>query len=182
MITLACLDTPRVWIGCLACYNAGYLMGDWYDADTADLVTPGDLHGRETQHEELWVMDHENFHGTIAGECSPHHAAQIAETLREIPAHERRPFAAWFSEYGDIGDDLAKALERFRDQFRGEHDSEADFARERAEEGLAAEEQQLLTRWPFDAIDWERASRELFCGAYSSIDAPGGGVYVFDVT
>ena len=27
---------PRVWIGCLACYNEGNLVGDWFDADVAD--------------------------------------------------------------------------------------------------------------------------------------------------
>ena len=31
--------TPRVWIGCLACYNEGRLVGDWYDAITADEIT-----------------------------------------------------------------------------------------------------------------------------------------------
>ena len=27
---------PAVWIGCLACYNAGRLTGDWYQATEAD--------------------------------------------------------------------------------------------------------------------------------------------------
>ncbi|MEU3708987.1 antirestriction protein ArdA [Streptomyces catenulae] len=170
-----------MWIGCLACYNAGRLVGDWYEADAADLVSGGDLHGRPTDHDELWVMDHENFLGAIVGECSPHHAAKIAKTLREILPYEHGPFAAWFSEYGDSGDDLAEDLERFRDEFRGQHDSEADFARVCAEEVLIGEEQQLLARWPFNGIDWDRAAVELFSGAYCSIDAPGGGVYVFDI-
>lgn len=51
---------PAVWIGCLACYNAGRLTGDWYQATEADEVTPARLHGGvSTTHEELWVMDHD---------------------------------------------------------------------------------------------------------------------------
>lgn len=30
--------TPRVWVGCLACCNAGRLVGDWSYAATADEV------------------------------------------------------------------------------------------------------------------------------------------------
>ena len=28
--------TPRAWIGCLACYNNARLVGEWFDAETAD--------------------------------------------------------------------------------------------------------------------------------------------------
>ncbi|WP_397333683.1 antirestriction protein ArdA [Ornithinimicrobium sp. INDO-MA30-4] len=31
--------TPRAWIGCLACYNNARLVGEWFDAETADEVT-----------------------------------------------------------------------------------------------------------------------------------------------
>ena len=64
--------TPRAWIGCLACYNEGRLVGDWYDAINADEVTTYDLHGahsRADSHDELWVMDHENI--PVSGEMSP---------------------------------------------------------------------------------------------------------------
>ena len=45
MTTSSATDTtPRVWIGCLACYNAGSLVGDWFDAATADEVTTYDVH------------------------------------------------------------------------------------------------------------------------------------------
>ena len=30
--------TPRAWIGCLACYNNARLVGEWFDAETADLM------------------------------------------------------------------------------------------------------------------------------------------------
>jgi len=177
--TLTDFDAPRVWIGCLACYNAGYLTGDWHDADVAALVTPEDLHSKETDHEELWVMDHDNFLGLIEGECSPSHATEMAELLSEIPPYERQPFAIWFSVYADDNADPARLVEEFRDAFCGEWRSEADYAQEQAEEQMDEERKELLTQWPFTDIDWERASHHLFTGGYSAEDAPGGGIYVF---
>ena len=45
---------PRVWVGCLVCYNADRLLGCWIDAADANEITPEDLHGCPTSHEELW--------------------------------------------------------------------------------------------------------------------------------
>lgn len=65
--------TPRAWIGCLACYNNARLVGEWFDAETADEVTLADVHGgahrAHSGCEELWVMDHENIpaSGEISG-------------------------------------------------------------------------------------------------------------------
>src|SRR5436305_14737423 len=96
----------RAWIGCLACYNEGRLVGEWYDADEASDVTiervhqdggalltglgtadayrwsPGGDDAPEPEalvdnHEEIWVFDHEGFGGLIDGECSPYTVARI---------------------------------------------------------------------------------------------------------
>ncbi|WP_369186501.1 antirestriction protein ArdA [Streptomyces sp. R08] len=168
---------PRVWIGCLACYNAGRLVGDWYDGDTADDVTPEDLHGRATSHEELWVMDHDGFSGALDGECSPCEAAEIARALSELTDDESSAFAAWFQLYAEH-DERDEWVEKFRDDYRGFHDSEADFAREWFEETSSEEEKARLTQWPFYDIDWDRASQELFTGGFSSEETLGG-IHVF---
>lgn len=52
---------PSVWIGCLSCYNAGSLVGNWYPAEEAGDITPEDIHDCETSHEELWIFDHEGL-------------------------------------------------------------------------------------------------------------------------
>ncbi|MGP3686224.1 antirestriction protein ArdA [Streptomyces sp. IBSNAI002] len=170
---------PRVWIGCLSCYNGGRLVGDWYEADTAALVTPDDLHGRPTSHEELWVFDHEGFLGAIECECSPDEAAEIAEALSELTDDESEAFAAWFPVYAERGE-RSEWVAKFRDCYRGFHDSEADFAREWFEETSDPEEVERLAVWPYRDIDWERASHELFTGGFSAEDARGG-VHVFCV-
>ncbi|MCZ4085462.1 MULTISPECIES: antirestriction protein ArdA [Streptomyces] len=168
---------PRVWIGCLACYNAGRLVGDWYEADTADLVTPDDLHGRSTSHEELWVMDHEGFCGALDGECSPDEAAEIAEALAELSEHEAAAFATWVEVFGEQSE-RTHWVEHFRDQYRGFHQSEAHFAQEWADDTCDPEDKERMTRWPFNEIDWERASHELFTGGFHA-ERVAGGVHVF---
>jgi antirestriction protein len=71
-------DTMRVWIGCLACYNGGDLVGQWIPAVRATDFIPCNLGG----HEEFWVMDHEGL--GIDGECSPMEAQTIAENIADI--------------------------------------------------------------------------------------------------
>ncbi|MGA5019272.1 antirestriction protein ArdA [Streptomyces griseoincarnatus] len=179
MLTVRTL-TPRAWIGCLACYNAGDLVGDWFDADVCDLVTPADLHGRETSHEELWVMDHDGFAGALSGECSPVEAAEIAEILSGLSEDEAAPFGVWVEVYGQHAQ-REHWVDQFRDAYRGEWDSEADFAEDWAETFMEPEEKARMSVWPYNSIDWEYASKELFTGGFSSEDAPGGRVYVFMV-
>lgn len=176
MIT-ATREQPRVWIGCLSCYNGARLVGDWYEAETADDLTPNDIHGRPTSHEELWVFDHEGFHGAIEGECSPNDAAEIAKALSDLTDDESGAFAAWFELYAQR-DKRDEWVEKFRDDYRGIYDSEADFAREWFEETSDPEEVARLIVWPYTDIDWERASHELFTGGFTAERAPGG-IYVF---
>ncbi|MEU3050161.1 antirestriction protein ArdA [Streptomyces sp. NPDC006984] len=168
---------PRAWIGCLECYNNGRLTGDWYDADVAGLVTPEDLHGRPTSHEELWVFDHENFHGVLDGEHSPHEAAEIAEVLADLSEDETGAFAAWVDTFGEQSS-RTRWVEKFREDYRGFHDDEADFTRHWFEETSSPEEVARLTEWPYRDIDWEYASHELFTGGFHAENAPGG-IWVF---
>lgn len=59
MTTMTTTDTtPRVWIGCLACYNSGRLVGDWHDAIGAVDVTTADVHGGPSSHDEPLVLRH----------------------------------------------------------------------------------------------------------------------------
>ncbi|MFI5942182.1 antirestriction protein ArdA [Streptomyces uncialis] len=167
---------PRVWIGCLACYNAGRLVGDWYDADTAGLVTPDDLHGRPTVHEELWVMDHENFHGAIRGECSPSHASEVAEALAGLGEEEAEAFAIWMHHWG-MNTDRDEWVDQFRDAYRGFHRSAADYAQEWAEDTADPEDQARMSVWPYTEIDWDRAAEVLFADLHA--EASAGGIHVF---
>ena len=54
-------EAPRVWVGCLACYNSGRLVGVWVDAASAEDLSLADVH-REAGRvwlgcEEVWCLD-----------------------------------------------------------------------------------------------------------------------------
>lgn len=183
-------ETPRVWVGCLACYNGGNLIGQWFDAAAApaemdEFNTALQIRVQSVQgegwaaehltdaHEELWVFDHENFHGLI-GECSPMEAQAVAETLEE--SGNPAAYAAFASHEGGVE---YGTVERFEEAFCGEWDTEAGYAQELAEE-LTPNGRDLFSTWPTNCIDWEHAWRELdYGGDNYAVDIPGGGVWIF---
>ena len=150
----------RVWVGCLACYNAGDLVGHWVDASEAGEKTSADIHsealaasgggaGRHDflvadeagmvfddlgcPHEELWVMDHEGFGDALTGECSPCEAQRIAEALDAIPDYI--PMDAFSAYASHIGESVTEVdVEDFEESYRGEWGSVAEYAQSFAEE------------------------------------------------
>lgn len=176
----------RVWIGCLACYNGGDLVGDWYDADgSASDVTAEELHQNaqwldpsedRSDHEELWVFDTDEApHSSLAREMSPLEAAEIGSRLTDLEDNHIDPaaYAAFCDLFGhDFLDDV---LSDFEESYNGEHQSREDFAQELADDlGCINPD----AGWPNSYIDWERAARDLFMD-YSDAPAPGGCIYVF---
>lgn len=113
-------ETFKVWVGCLACYNDGRLVGEWFDAvdapqdmeafDTALEIAPG--HRLIDGHEELWCFDTEN--SPVSGEMSPMDAqiyAGLIEDL-EIPLDALK---AWLSDQHEelTEDSIETATERY---------------------------------------------------------------------
>jgi antirestriction protein len=185
--------TPRVWVGCLACYNAGRLTGAWFDALDAPqempefnqaiagtLVRPDHSHARTCAdiHEELWVFDHEGFAGLLTGECSPCEAAQLAELITELTT-DGYPVAAFAAYRDNVGADYA-TVDDFRDAYCGEYDTEADYAELLADDLGALSTATTGQQWPLSCIDWHQAWPELHYGGDNySTAAPDGGVYIF---
>ena len=169
--------TPEVWVGCLACYNAGRLIGQWYEATETGEVMPEQLHeGKLAQleardggspHEELWVMDHQGFGGLLTGECSPMEAQRLAEVIGELEDANLpvEAFAAWLQGEANSG-----AVSDFRDVFEGIYPTEEEFAQQLADDLGAIPDD---VAWPLTCIDWEQATRELMYD-YGSEDISGG--------
>ena len=162
----------RAYIGCMACYNVGALVGQWVDAIDAGDVTIADLHdGKACKHgnEELWCYDTESLG---VGECSPGEAAERARVLASVDDPD-----ALLAYVSDIGCDLAHAKRKFEEAYEGTHDSGADFAKQLADD-LGGMPRSL--RWPFTCIDWQAAWRELERGGgFFAVPCESGGVYVF---
>lgn len=170
--------TPRVWIGCLACYNEGRLVGDWFDAVTADEVTTYDVHGahsRADSHDELWCFDHENI--PVRGELDTLTAAAWGRCLAEVDEHQRPALIAWV-ESGDYvaeGNTDLPSISDFEERYQGEWESFDDYAQQFADDiGLLADVPEEIARY----FDWQAWTRDLAMD-YSTYDNPEGGVFVF---
>ena len=188
----------RAWVGCLACYSEGRLVGEWVDAeDAAESVDDPDwclaVHGPAiaagvpvSDHEEWWVMDHEGL--PISGECSPAEATRWADWLSEVVEWQRGAVLAWvgLGSYATDTDGLP-ILSDFDDAYCGEWDSFREYAENVAEEcGYLSTPAEHAHHWAGQAvpnpllsyIDWDAWARDLSYD-YHTAPAPGGGVYVF---
>ena len=185
------VTTPRVWLGCLSCYNAGRLVGEWVDASTAaDSVSDPEwclgVHGPAmgddepvSAHEEWWVMDHEGL--PISGECSPLMAQAWGDLLERVDDTHLAAFLAWV-ECGNYSQDVdgLPILSDFDDAYEGEWDSQRDYAEQLADDsGYLPSEDDLSVNPLLRYIDWEAWTRDLFMTDYYTAPAPGYGVYVF---
>lgn len=170
--------TPRVWIGCLACYNSGSLVGEWFDAEDASSVEPKEIHAGTVEvesHEELWCFDVENI--PLSREMSLQEATSWGEILTAVPQDNRDALDAWVKsgEYIAEGKGDLPAVADFEERFAGEWDSFSDFAHELADEiGLLSEVPVVLESY----FNWEAWTRDLNFD-YWTENSPNGGVFVF---
>lgn len=193
-MTATVTDTaPRAWVGCLACYNDGRLVGEWVDAeDAAVSVADPDwclaVHGPAiaagepvSDHEEWWVMDHEGL-PMIDGECSPLEATRWADWLSEVEEWQRGAVLAWvdLGTYSTDTDGLP-ILSDFDDAYCGEWDSFREYAEDLAEScGYLPSGDDVRANPLLRYIDWDAWTRDLAYD-YNTAPAPAGGVYVFRV-
>jgi antirestriction protein len=182
--------TPRAWVGCLACYNGGRLVGAWVDGTEAeDMAADFDaFNGGEVwlnefddtqrrlhlgeKHEEFWVFDHENYAGALTGECSPAGAQRLAVALTDLDSYPIAAVAAYISNMGGTDD-----LDGFEDEFLGEWDSLEAYAEEYLDSTGALDEIPEHLRPYFDVAAYARDLR--LGGDVWTQDADGGGVFIF---
>lgn len=189
----------RVWIGCLACYNAGRVVGKWFDGMAAGEATSNDVHGRNQQvwlryrnetgfierlvdtHEELWVMDMDETCGWMTQEASPAFAQEVAETLEVIQDEHYDPevVLAWADNKG-IRDEVIRdrfdgSQQRdFDDDFCGLYDSEKDYAYTFVDEtGYLDEMPDSLASY----FDYDSFARDLFFDYYGIRVSDGLAVF-----
>lgn len=154
--------TPRVWVGCLGCYNSGRLIGQWVEGTSAgdtERVSLSDSDGRclNCGGDEFWVFDHENFGGLISGECSPMEAQEKAELLESVDDDEREVLEAWVSNIGVKNLDI----DQMRECYAGEFDSDEAFAYEYVEScGLLSDIPESVTNY----FDYAALGRDMDLG------------------
>lgn len=164
-------DTPRIYVACLASYNAGILHGEWIDATDADEIREGIqemlAESREPIAEEWAIHDYENFGSLYLSEFED--IGRVGELGAMILEH-----GAAFGAYANhVGADYATE-ESFQDAYCGEWDSERAYAENLFDELYLHEVPEHVQNY----IDYEAFARDVFMGDCFSVDFPGG-VYVF---
>ncbi|MFC9974274.1 antirestriction protein ArdA [Spirillospora sp. NPDC127200] len=168
----------RIYVACLAAYNAGYLHGQWLDLDDYDDVDElfADVNKMLAMSpipdaEEFAIHDYE---AEVSGiEISEYASLENIVRLNAAlnAAHDAEAFAAFYVYHGR---DLDYAEEKFDEAFRGLHESIEDFAHEELmelDEAYAAAFEGCRGWMP-------RIDTIAFHQDYDVIDAPRG-VYVF---
>ena len=89
--------TPRIYVACLASYNAGILHGRWIDCDQGvdhiEEEVAAMLKESTQQFAEEWAIHDHQFLGNIDEYTSFDTCAAIGEALTE--AHDSDAFLAW---------------------------------------------------------------------------------------
>lgn len=175
--------TPRIYVACLASYNAGRLHGRWIDATIgveaireqidAMLASSPAAAGAE----EFAIHDHEGL-GDI-GEFEPiDRVAEIGEAVAEA-GDDAAALLAWLDmEPGrDPGD--------FADRYRGHWDTLADYVESLWDDiGYDADKAAGGSWWhPAKYVDWERMANDLrISGDVEIAQSDDCGIYVYDAT
>lgn len=170
---------PRVWIGCLACYNNGHPIGQWFTALEAENVTTKDVHATSARArpdcEELWVMDSDGL--PISREISPAEASAWGRLLQEVDEWQLPALLAWVrsGDYIAEGSSDLPSLPDFEERFAGEWSSFRDYAEALADDiGLIHDVPEAVAAY----CNWDAWSADLAYD-YATAPAPGGGVFVF---
>lgn len=201
-------DTPLVYIACLACYNAGRLVGEHYDLsdgwDPEEQGTPEQIHGGAAKlarlvaldggspHEEYVVHDHENV--PVKGEFGLAMVQAIADAYEEVGDTQWDAYCAYVDTglWGHGSVPLPDASE-FTNAYKGEADSFRDFIYNGGGydpfEEYTDKPSQFGERGPTyipedspirQYFNWEQYADEQENDNYAVVKIPGGGVYVFE--
>ncbi|WKD56894.1 Antirestriction protein (ArdA) [Corynebacterium capitovis DSM 44611] len=172
--------SPRVWIGCLACYSNGILVGDWFDADIANDVTIIDVHAswvdsHDMYCEEIYCLDSENI--PERGGINLERAQAWGDAYDELDSDHLWPaYCAWIDS-GMYSEDSSGVgcVSDFLDVFNGQWDSFREFAYTYVvDAGLLTDVPDELVRY----IDYDSFARDLQHD-YTVMDAEQHGVYIF---
>jgi antirestriction protein len=147
-------NTPRIYVGTYAKYNAGSIAGAWLDLDdyagAAEFYTAcAALHNDEADPEYMF-QDYEGFPRSFYSESGD--INELYEYIDFCKSSDLSQAAI------DAGLDLGISLDSIEEAYQGYYSSAMDFAQEMAESTGSLQDN---LAWPYTCIDWEYAAREL---------------------
>lgn len=166
--------TRRIWLGCLAAYNAGNLHGEWVDADEAlEAAKDRILAASPVPNAEEWfIADHEGF-GELIGEYTPlEEVARIDAALTEAAEYVPLDAVVAYIDYmGGID-----YIDDCEDAYCGVYRDGGEYAAQLAEEVGDLPDDSPYVHY----IDWDAMWRDMRIGdGYWSADTGDGDVYIF---
>lgn len=168
----------KIYVACLASYNAGTLFGKWIEANqTAEEIQEEIAemlkNSPEIGAEEWAVHDFDGFGSINLGEYpNLERVSKIAALLEEYGD----AFSLWYCHQDGSYVEIEEMEERFNEQCHGAHDSKEAFADYLLDStgGLDS-----VPEWVRNYFDYQAYARDLeFDGSYSFVSA-NGQVYVY---
>lgn len=184
-------EDPKVWIGALAAYNAGFLHGSWVqmNRDLDGVYRDRDEILRsspEPAEEEWYIGDHENYEPLRIGE---YESLEVLHAIAEGIDEHGEPFTYYLDLFGgwdtDTPDEIRERAHKFDDYYCGHYDSLEDFVYQEIEDvGIESAVNAFKEDHDFYGqyvkFDYDAYMRDLDAnGLYFTVDAPDGGVFVF---
>ncbi len=125
-------DTPKIWVGCLAAQNSGYLHGLWLDAtreseeileDINWMLSYSPVKDREAC--EDWIIcDSENF-GSI--KIDQYQSIEsVSQLAIAISNEELEAFDLFYDYFGY--DNVEEAIKKYEERYQGCYEDPEDFA------------------------------------------------------
>ncbi len=179
---------PRVWAGCLHCYNSGRLVGAWYDAaDIADAPHAFDVerihrdggYPSTPECEELWCFDIDNM--PTSGEMDLLEATRWGEVYNELDAEHLWPaLCAWVTT-GMYTEDShgTPCVSDFMEAYSGHWDTWEDFAYDLFDQTTDMSGWDELAQRYFDYAGFVRDLKHDFSVEGSERFSGEFGVYIF---
>lgn len=170
--------TPRIYVACLASYNAGHLHGRWIDATQGAEAIHTEIQSilktsPEPLAEEWAVHDYEGF-GAI--ELSEWPGIERVSALANLIENHGDAFTLWYESQDGQHFEITELEDKFLEQWQGAHDSEVAFADYLLEETGQLRE---VPEWAQNYFDFEAYARDLRISGDYSFVCHHAQVYVF---
>ncbi len=170
--------SPRIYVACLAAYNAGQLHGEWINADREANEIQVDIKSMlerspVSSAEEWAVHDYEGFHSISLSEWPD---IERVSTLAKLIVAHGEPFSIWYQNQDGSNFEISELEEMFLEQWQGSFESETDFAFKLLEESGQLSE---LPAWAQNYFDCESYARDLHLGGDFSFTRHNCQTYVY---
>jgi antirestriction protein len=175
--------SPRIWVGSLADYTAGYPHGTWLDAtsvpeELAAAVQFMLRNSHEPDAEEYGVFDYDGFGSEVPRLLGEYPSLETVAKIAQGIYEHGQAFAAWAAY---VGPEQTEQLDRFEDHYLGEWDSLEAYTEDllRDTEAYRVIEEAPEALRPYLTLDVEAYARDLECELHV-VEKPDSGVWLFD--